>query len=41
MPKVRLSGKVDGSQDPTREERARLLYLLFAGIMQMVIPERA
>lgn len=31
MPKVRLSGQVDGSQDPTREERARLLYMLFAG----------
>ena len=31
MPKVRLSGQIDGSDDPSREERARLLYLLFAG----------
>ena len=31
MPKVRLSGQVSGSQDFSREERARLLYLLFAG----------
>lgn len=31
MPKLRLSGQVDGSDDPSREERARLLYLLFAG----------
>jgi len=31
MPKVRLSGRVAGANDPTREQRARLLYLLFAG----------
>ena len=31
MPKVRLSGRVAGPNDPTREARARLLYLLFAG----------
>ncbi len=31
MPKVRLSGQIDGHKDPSREERARLLYLLFAG----------
>lgn len=29
MPKVRLSGTVSGTNDPGREERARLLYLLF------------
>lgn len=31
MPKVRLSGTVNGSSDPGRACRARLLYLLFAG----------
>ncbi len=31
MPKVRLSGQVEGRGDPAREERALLLYLLFAG----------
>ena len=31
MPKVRLSGQVEGPADPSREERARLLYMLFAG----------
>lgn len=29
MPKVRLSGTVNGTSDPGREVRARLLYLLF------------
>ncbi len=31
MPRVRISGRVAGPDDPTREARARLLYLLFAG----------
>lgn len=30
MPKVRLSGTVNGATDPNREVRARILYLLFA-----------
>ncbi len=30
MPKVRLAGTVKGEQDPNRESRARLLYLLFS-----------
>ena len=30
MPKVRLSGTVRGTDDPGREARARLLYLLFS-----------
>ncbi len=30
MPKVRLSGTVHGTDDPGREARARLLYLLFS-----------
>ncbi|HEY8903933.1 MAG TPA: LOG family protein, partial [Chthoniobacterales bacterium] len=30
MPKIRLSGTVLGSDDPSRASRARLLYLLFA-----------
>jgi uncharacterized protein (TIGR00730 family) len=30
MPKVRLSGTILGSDDPSRATRARLLYLLFA-----------
>ncbi len=30
MPKVRLSGTVRGTDDPGRETRARLLYLLFS-----------
>jgi Predicted Rossmann fold nucleotide-binding protein len=30
MPKVRLSGTVSGIDDPNREARARMLYLLFA-----------
>jgi len=30
MPKIRLSGTVQGSDDPNRASRARLLYLLFA-----------
>ncbi|MCP4847477.1 MAG: hypothetical protein GY899_05965 [Verrucomicrobiaceae bacterium] len=31
MPNVRLSGRVISEQDPARESRAHLLYLLFAG----------
>lgn len=31
MPKIRLSGTVQGERDPNRASRARLLYLLFAG----------
>ncbi|MDQ8205455.1 TIGR00730 family Rossman fold protein [Pelagicoccus sp. SDUM812003] len=30
MPFVRLSGKISGTKDPSREARARILYLLFA-----------
>ncbi len=30
MPKIRLSGTVQGADDPNRAARARLLYLLFA-----------
>lgn len=30
MPKIRLSGTVQGSDDPNRASRARLLYLLYA-----------
>lgn len=30
MPKIRLSGTICGSHDPSRASRARLLYLLFA-----------
>jgi uncharacterized protein (TIGR00730 family) len=30
MPKVRLSGKVAGAEDPARSTRAKLLYLLFS-----------
>jgi uncharacterized protein (TIGR00730 family) len=30
MPFVRLSGTVQGAEDPNRESRARMLYLLFA-----------
>lgn len=31
MPLVRLSGKVEGANDPKRKERAELLYHLFSG----------
>lgn len=31
MPSVRLSGRVISEEDPSRESRAQLLYLLFAG----------
>jgi uncharacterized protein (TIGR00730 family) len=31
MPTVRLSGTVNGTKDPNRETRARMLYQLFAG----------
>ena len=30
MAKVLLSGRVDGENDPSRESRAKLLYLLFS-----------
>ena len=30
MPKVLLSGRVGGEKDPSREPRAKLLYLLFS-----------
>jgi len=30
MPVVRLSGQIDGAEDPSREVRARMLYTLFA-----------